>query len=187
MTNAGPTIAGTGTDDSSSGTYTWSNPSYITANDSNLASATSSAGTACSDAHVYLLVGGTRSGTDLAGTAGSIGASEAVMTYGGTSNLWGNSLTPADVNSSTFGVSFMYALASTGSLSHYLNATNFGFSIPTGATINGVTVYTDCYQYYGPGQTSVYVNYVEITVTYTNGGTVTGVSSITGISSLAGI
>lgn len=37
------------------------------------------------------------------------------------------------------------AVTFSGNVSHYLKATNFGFSIPSGATINGITaVYTRC-------------------------------------------
>ena len=34
----------------------------------------------------------------------------------------------------------VYATATVSGISHYLKATNFGFSIPTGATINGILV-----------------------------------------------
>jgi hypothetical protein len=38
----------------------------------------------------------------------------------------------------TEGTSFTYVIISLGVFSHYLKATNFGFTIPTGATINGI-------------------------------------------------
>ena len=36
--------------------------------------------------------------------------------------------------------SYAYATGNAGAITNYLKATNFGFSIPTGATINGITV-----------------------------------------------
>lgn len=55
------------------------------------------------DSVVSLVVGGTVSGTNLAdSTAWPIG--RLTKTYGGSSNLWGNTLTPSDINSSNFGI-----------------------------------------------------------------------------------
>lgn len=52
---------------------------------------------------VSLVVGGVVSGTNLADTTAWTLA-RVTKTYGGNSNLWGNTLTPSDINSSDFGV-----------------------------------------------------------------------------------
>lgn len=66
------------------------------------------------------------------------GGAESYVSYGGASDLWGESWTDTDINDADFGAVF----SGVGSLgtSHYLKATNFGFAIPSGATINGILV-----------------------------------------------
>ena len=61
------------------------------------------------DSSVKLVKGGSVTGTDQAlGPTGTIGTTDAVRTYGSSSSLWGASLTPSDINSSTFGVALAY-------------------------------------------------------------------------------
>lgn len=58
------------------------------------------------DRTVGLLKAGTLVGTNMAsGTAWAQGTPE-TFTYGGTSNLWGTTWTPSDINDSNFGLSF---------------------------------------------------------------------------------
>lgn len=69
-------------------------------------------------------------------------------TYGGGDDMWGNSFSASDVNSSSFGIafqvwgqsgSFVWSDPEDGAvISHYLEATNFSFNIPVGSTIDGV-------------------------------------------------
>jgi hypothetical protein len=57
------------------------------------------------DEEVKLVKAGTASGTNKGGGAGAgITNTEAYKSYGGSSDLWGNSLSPSDVNDSGFGV-----------------------------------------------------------------------------------
>lgn len=61
------------------------------------------------DAAVYLLKAGSQAGSNLvANRTLSTGGSPVNNSYGGTSNLWGTTLTPSDVNLSTFGVEIQY-------------------------------------------------------------------------------
>jgi len=53
------------------------------------------------DDNVQLIKGGVRSGTDK--SAGNWPTTEQVNTYGGQADLWGFTLTPADVNAADFG------------------------------------------------------------------------------------
>jgi hypothetical protein len=56
------------------------------------------------DVVVSLVKGGTVSGSNLGVTATNWPNAATDVTYGSTSNLWGNTLTDTDVNASTFGV-----------------------------------------------------------------------------------
>jgi hypothetical protein len=68
-------------------------------------------GTDVRDNVVQLIKGGVVTGTNLAVTGTDWPTTETALAYGGTTNLWGNTLTPADINASNFGV----ALAVTSS------------------------------------------------------------------------
>lgn len=59
----------------------------------------------CKDYSVKMVKGGTTSGTDKA-SASAWGTSLAYATYGSSSDLWGLSWSPSDINSTGFGVSF---------------------------------------------------------------------------------
>lgn len=82
---------------------------------------------------------------------------EAYYSYGGSSDLWGETWAPSDINASNFGAALSVTCTSgcasrivsvdhvritvyytEGSVSNYVTATNFGFSVPSGATINGI-------------------------------------------------
>lgn len=65
---------------------------------------------------------------------------DTVRVYGSPTDLWGETLTPADINDPDFGVvlSCRYSNLNGTSDTQYLKATNFGFSIPTTSTIQGI-------------------------------------------------
>jgi hypothetical protein len=58
------------------------------------------------DLQVQLVKGGTASGTDKADTSTTYGTTDSTITYGGASDLWGNTLTQSDVNATNFGIVF---------------------------------------------------------------------------------
>jgi hypothetical protein len=58
-----------------------------------------------SDTDVFLLKAGVAGGTDKAVT-GTWGTSDTYRTYGGSTDLWGQTWTPADVNAANFGLRF---------------------------------------------------------------------------------
>jgi len=134
-------IAGTGADDSTVGASAWGNPSYVTANDANWATVGGTSGWgAIYDYSIKFVLGGTISGTELSAAA-AWPTSATLRTFGSSSGTSGlGTLAPSDVNASGFGCVLAVANASSSptKTSHYLKATNFGFTIPTGATINGV-------------------------------------------------
>jgi hypothetical protein len=62
-----------------------------------------SATASLSDMDVYLLKAGNQVGNDKA-AAGTWGTTDATVTYGSSTDLWGTTWTPAEVNASTFGL-----------------------------------------------------------------------------------
>lgn len=64
------------------------------------------------DVSVRLLKAGVATGDDKA-TAGHWPAADAVKTYGGAADLWGTTWTPAQINSTEFGVYFGWSVTST--------------------------------------------------------------------------
>lgn len=142
MSSQGPNGTGTGANDASIGTVVWNNPTNITADDASF-STTSSLGfpgaAVIRFTSVKAVKGGTISGTDQQDNAG-ITATDTFYTYGGSSNLWGLSWTDTDINASNFGFVASMTNDGTAVVSNYIKATNFGFSIPSGATIDGLVV-----------------------------------------------
>ena len=100
-------------------------------------------------------------------------------TYGGTNDLWGATLTASVINSSNFGFRIGYGF-DTSTISDYLDVSNFGFSIPTGATIEGVEFEVSHSQWDLEsliGIVDVRVRHVRATIHYSIGGSATSVSS----------
>lgn len=86
--------------------------------------------------------------------------------YGGVDDLWGETWTTDDINGANFGCALkIYDWINEG-FSQYLSATNFGFSIPAGSTINGITAEIERYA----AIASARVDHIRITVYYTEGG-----------------
>ena len=92
-------------------------------------------------------------------------SSKATSTYGGSEDLWDETWSATDINNSNFGVALKvdfyddYEWTNTRTI----KATNFGFEIPSGATINGieVTIKKSC-----DGEFRAYIYYIEITIHY---------------------
>lgn len=128
---------------------------------------------------------GTAGGTAKSGT---IPSSEGYVSLGGSSDLWGNTLTYSDVNDSGFGVSFYAQGAFTDPVStgksYYMKASNFGFSIASGNTINGVLVGIESKwagTWLGEGLGTdyyVYVDHVRLTVYYSGS---SGIKTVVGV------
>lgn len=91
--------------------------------------------------------------------------------YGGTADLWGTTLTPADLNDRDFGIAISYGdqIGVTKTTRNtYLVATGFGFAFPDDAVINGIQA--RLYQAAdaaGGGTVEGRLYYVQIQVTYT--------------------
>lgn len=119
---------------------------------------------------IKLVKGGVISG-DNKGTGSLTSASDTEYTFGGSSDLWGLSLSSSDVNASDFGIvlSMSGSGYTTNRTSNYLEVTNFGLSVPSGATILGVEAKFEIgYQTIGSSQEPL-VDHVQIKVYYTGG------------------
>jgi len=83
--------------------------------------------------------------------------------YGSQSDLWGLTWKASDINDVDFGV--VYAEKGSALISNYLKLTNFGFAIPTQATIVGIEVSVEGHTL--PGTPTVgKVDHIEIRVYY---------------------
>jgi hypothetical protein len=116
---------------------------------------------------VRLVKGGVISGDNKA--TGSITTSDAYYSFGGAADLWGLTLTESDIEASGFGV--VVSFNGTGNINNYttnyLKATNFGISIPSGATIDGVIVEVEA-KYGSVGvYINAYVDHIQMKVYYT--------------------
>lgn len=106
-------------------------------------------------------------GSDL-GDNSQLPTSETQKEFGGALNVWGATLTSEIINDSSFGVTLAYA--STASAFYGITCTNFGFAIPTGATINGVLCQVSDYYVSSRVAKTIYLDYVRLIVYYTEGG-----------------
>lgn len=156
-------LAGTIVDSADVGSVSWVNPDNAKVSDGVYATVNLSGIDPAQDNSIKIVKGGTIQGTDQSTGAFYTGIST-YKSFGSSSNLWGLSWTSADINDSTFGVVIS---AKDSGTSHYLKATNFGFSIPTGATINGILVEVQRLYSGGSGQVAN-IDHIRITVYYTN-------------------
>lgn len=163
MTDTAAMYPGTTGDDSSIGTVAWSSTDNIKVSDSTGATADVNGVVSVIEESIKIIKGGVISGTDQS-TGGAITGSYATYTFGSSSNLWGLSWAASDINATTFGVAISYT-GRFAATSHYITATNFGFSIPTGATINGIKVECSAKSFGTP--LDVDIDFVRITVSYT--------------------
>ena len=154
---------GTVVDDDSVGVVAWTNPENAAADDG--ANAVYTIGGAYTETGygAQLIVGDTATGDKKTNTLDTtLRAGE----YGGATDLWNCTLTPAIVNATDFGVG--YQSTGFGGISHRLKATNFGFTIPQYSTIDGVLVTIER-QITGTGPYYNNVDYIKMQIYYTEG------------------
>jgi hypothetical protein len=95
------------------------------------------------DNTVQLLVGGVATGTNKA-TATTYTTTLTAATYGGSADLWGTTLTPAQVNATNFGINFSAGRTGTGSATARVDAiqVNICYSTPAGTFVVTTTTAT---------------------------------------------
>lgn len=166
-TSSGPNGPGAVTQHSDDEYAGWMNPTNIQADDDLYAETIWSTAPQVSDKTIQLSKTGELIGNNKA-TGAVLPLNEwETRNFGGETDVWGASLTPNYVNSSDFGVSIQYT--HDGYDTAYLEATNFGFAVPSNATIDGISVSVEHrvrranpYAPYYPN-----VDYVSMTVFYT--------------------
>lgn len=165
--DTGATSPGTVADDDSIGTEAWIDAYQAKVSDNlyTIPMYTSTTIPGVIENSIKIVKGGVISGDDKSTGASLPTEEDTYISYGGSSDLWGETWTAEDINNVNFGVvaSFTGDQATT----HYLKATNFGFDIPTGAIIDGILVEIDEVV----GQVSSWyvssVDHIRITVYYT--------------------
>ncbi len=115
-----------------------------------------------------LIKAGTQAGTNKGAATTGVPYGE-TKTWGGSSDLWGNTLTPADVMDATFGVAFELGLSASGaSRSYLIKGTDFGFVVPSDAVITGVEFRLTWTTFPGGGGTTgASIDGYEMRLTYT--------------------
>lgn len=88
--------------------------------------------------------------------------------FGGVADDWNATLSANHVNNSDFGVSFRFEVTGGGAAwTYYLNCSNFGFSIPSENTIDGITVNINVSSFIS----DVRANFVTIVIDHSGGTT----------------
>lgn len=166
MATEGPSFTGTVSDDDTIGTFTWTNPTSVEGDTDTTATGFIAGVGAPLDNRVSIVNSDTSIGTTNNASVDAWESSKTYKTYGGASDLWDETWSASDINSSNFGIAF--AAEKLGTITHYLKAVNFGFSIPEGSIINGITIEVEKYQtHLGGGNFGALVTRIRITVTYT--------------------
>ena len=169
---------GTMATDAAVGNTAWSLPDNAKVSDNIYATATTSnvdGGYTIRDTTIKIVKSDGTIGTTNKGNNTALETTDTYRTYGGTSDLWGETWAASDINDGDFGVVSSYELEYLNgtAVTHYLKATNFGFAIPASAVVVGIKVEVEAkgitthpdFSYYG----TVYVDHIRATVYYTAG------------------
>ncbi len=116
---------------------------------------------------VQLIVGGSATGDNKA--TGNVTSVNTYYNFGGASQLWGLTPDDTDINGADFGVRIKFVGTGHGlnSTTYSLDLTDFDFTIPAGATIDGIQVDIKGKYVYAGFEGIVHIDHVRITVTYT--------------------
>jgi len=143
MGSQGPLYAGTVADDATIGTLAWNSPTNAQGTANGTYATRVQVGASWKQNSVKLVKAGSVSGADKS-TGAVLPIALTWVSFGNSTDLWSNTLAPADVNLSTFGFAFSASNGkATPAFTHYLKATNFGFTIGLKAVITGVVAEID--------------------------------------------
>ena len=152
-------------DDDSIGTVVWSNPDNAKTSNNVYATTPSITFGFHSDYEVKIVKSDSAIGTENKKLATPWTETEGYFSYGGSANLWSESWSAEDINNSNFGV--VLSVIQNGVISHYLKATDFGFTILNGTTINGILVEIERFDNNNFPVFDASVDHIRITVYYT--------------------
>jgi len=143
MSDTGWKNPGTCVDDDIIGTVAWSNPDNAKVSDDTYTRSVGRGGVTpnLKDNRVSIVKSDGSIGTQNK-ALGTWSSTESYVSYGGVDDLWGEAWVVEDVNDINFGVvlSVDSYYQDITLYSHYLKASNFSFSVPMGATIDGIEV-----------------------------------------------
>jgi len=179
MADTGWISPGTVVSDDTVGTVAWSNPDNAKVSDDSYSSVQIYGYSPASLEAVKIVKSNGSIGTENKTTEDPLTDTEKSLSFGDTDDLWSETWAHTDINDSDFGVVIQSTdgdhLISEG-YSYYLKATNFGFTIPSGATIDGIVVEVEAYNFLEEWESHnyyAYVDHIQIKVYYTEGGTPT--------------
>ncbi len=180
MASEGPNSPGTMVDDNAIGNRTWtSTENNAKVSNNTYATSESFETDVCHDEEIKIIKGGSVGSTNKSeGDVWGVSDPNSYKSYGGAEDLWGETWTAEDINSSNFGVVVAAESKYNTYITHYLKATNFGFSIPGGSTIDGIVVEVERFWASGgkaPG--TARVDHIRITVYYSEAAAPTGTNA----------
>ena len=165
MASEGPNNPGTMADDATIGISAWSNPDNAKGSDNVDTSVFLTSGT-CNEYEIKIVKSDGSIGAENKSTGAILPGTDTYISYGSSSDLWSETWSSTDINDVDFGFVISYYISSAPTrISHYLKATNLGFSIPGGATINGIIVEVERKQ---NSSGTAKVDHIRITVDYTS-------------------
>jgi len=168
----GPNSPGTAADDAVVGTESWANPNNSKVSDGIYATTVLNNYRANTrDKYVQIVKSdGSIGSANKAASDYWVYRTDTYASYGGPADLWGESWDADKINDADFGVVISaYSIKEdyAENITHYLRATNFGFSIPAGATINGIFAEVEKQRGGGGSSETIYIDHVRMTVYYT--------------------
>ena len=173
MASEGPNNPGTMADDNAVGSITWSSPNNAKLSDNNHALSGLKSGTAYEIRDVIVKIvksDGSLGSENKADTGNNWPTTDTYKSYGASNDLWSESWNYTDINDVDFGVVLSCKETTENVQTHYLKASNFGFSIPAGATIDGILVEIERRNrksFFGGDVTHALVDHMRVTVYYT--------------------
>jgi len=152
--------------DNSEGTQHWYNASNVTQDDNSFSTVRvdTAAETDAYDWQVKLMKAGSYAGMENKASNDYMSILKHNRYYGDSGDVWGVAWTPADINLSTFGIIYS---GENNVQTELLKCDQFDFTIPTQAKIVGILPRIVLKRWIGGGETWIYVDYVEMTVYYT--------------------
>ena len=174
MAQTAATSPGTMADDATVGTVAWTNPNNAKVSDGVYAVANSIVDDPIIvENSIKIIKSDGTIGTTNKSTGATLPTTDTYISYGSSSDLWDDTWTAEDINDVDFGMVFSVR-APGAAITHYLKATNFGFSIPSGAIINGILIEVEQKRGTSGFNNRASVDHIRITVYYTEAAGATG-------------
>ncbi len=179
--NTGATSPGTMAEIAVSGTLIWSDVNNAKISDNSYTTVSNTDGGASATVRQNRISivksDGVVGDTNNASVDTELPATDTYVSFGSSSDLWGEIWSAEDINDSNFGIILHIRLGTfiAFQTSLGLRASNFGFSIPAGATIDGIVAEVEMKRGLVGVTSTGYVDHIRITIFYTiSGGAING-------------